>query len=217
VKRRPPLPLLALLAACGDASAHGSIQGIDHFSGGLLHPLVEPTHLISLLALGLLLGQRGIARGEAALFSFAAGAAVGLLCAAFGPSVDTDLPLLAIAALTGLLVALSQALPLVVYAVLAMLFGAGIGVASNPEGFAGTAMVAALAGAGIGANLCLVTVTAIVGLLKKPWWLILVRVVGSWTSASSILVLALWVSGKHMTAPDAVAQPDATVRLDTTR
>ncbi len=211
------LPLFALLAACADASAHGSIQGIDHFSGGLLHPLVEPTHLIALVALGLLLGQRGIARAEAALFSFAGGVTVGLLCAGFGVTIDSDLPLLALATLTGLLVAISPTLPTIVYAAIAALLGAGVGVASNPESYAGTAMLAALAGAGLGASLWLIVVTAIVGLLQKPWLRILVRVVGSWASAASILVLALWVSGKHVAAPAAAVQPDAIVRMDTSR
>jgi urease accessory protein len=211
------LLLATLLGACGAASAHGSIQGIDHFSGGLLHPLVEPTHLISLVSLGLLIGQRGIARAEAALLGFVAGALAGLLCAVLGWTIDTDLPLLAMATLSGLLVALSLSLPGIVYAGIAAWLGAGIGVASNPESFTGTAMLAALAGAGIGANLWLLTIAAIVNMLKKPWLLILVRVVGSWASASSILVLALWVSGRHAAVPGVDRQPAAVVRMDTTR
>lgn len=169
------------------------------------------------MALGLWLGQRGIARTEAAFFGFATGEVVGLLCAAFGRTIDTDLPLLALATLTGALVAMSLALPAVAYVLAAALFGAGIGVASNPESYAGTAMLAALAGAGLGANLWLLSLTAIVSMLKKPWLLILVRVVGSWVSASSILVLALWISGRHVTAPGAEARPDAAVHMDTTR
>jgi urease accessory protein len=214
---KPRLWLLALAAACGEASAHGSIQGIDHFSGGILHPLIEPTHLLAIVALGLLLGQRGIARAEKALSGFAAGIVLGLLCAGAGRVVDTDVPLLAIATLCGLLVALSVSLPSIVYAGVALLLGAGIGVASNPESFAGSAMAAALAGAGIGATLWLLAVAAIVGLLKRPWLLILVRVVGSWASAASILVLALWLSGKQAGAPTAEAQPGGVVRMDTTR
>lgn len=215
MKRR--IGLLVLAAACGNAWAHGSIQGIDHFSGGILHPLVEPTHLLALVALGLLLGQRGIAKVEKALFGFAAGIVVGLLCAGAGRVVDTDVPLLAIATVCGLLVALALALPEIVLAGLAMLLGAGIGVASNPESFAGTAMMAALAGAGLGAVLWLVIVAAVVGLLKRPWLRLLVRVVGSWAGAASILVLALWLSGKQPGAPVAEARPAGALQLDTGR
>ncbi len=212
-----PLALLALAAACANASAHGSIQGIDHFSGGILHPLVEPTHLLALVALGLLLGQRGIAKVEKAFLGFAAGVVVGLLCAGAGRVVDTDLPLLAIATACGLLVALAPALPPIVYAGIATLLGAGIGIASNPESFAGAAMLAALSGAGLGAVLWLVIIAAIVGLLQRPWLRILVRVVGSWSSAAAILVLALWISGRQDSVPVATLQPAGSVRLDTTR
>ena len=205
----------AALATCGGAGAHGSIQGVDHFSGGLLHPLVEPTHLIALLALGLLLGQRGLAKGEAALLGFAIGLVCGLLGAAFGISVDTDLPLLAIALLTALAVALSFALPAVAYALVAALIGAGIGLASNPESFTGAAQLAALGGAGIGALLWLLCVAAAVSPLRRPWLAILVRVVGSWLCASAVLVLALSVSGRHAAAPAGPAALPA--RMDTTR
>ena len=208
---------LALLALCGGAFAHGSIQGIDHFSGGVLHPLVEPTHLISLVALGLLIGQRGIAKAEIALFCFAAGLVTGLVGAAFDGIVDAEVPLLVIATLAGVLVATALALPGIVYAGIAALLGAGVGIGSNPEAFSGGARLAALSGAGVGAGLWLLCMAAIVNSLKKPWLVILVRVVGSWASASSILVLALWVSGKHATAPGAESPPGAVVQMDTTR
>jgi urease accessory protein len=208
--------LVASLAVSGAACAHGSIQGLDHFSGGLLHPLVEPTHLISLVALGLALGQRGIARADGALLAFAAGLLAGLGGAAFAWTFDADLTLLVLAALSGLVVALSLALPALVYVVLAAAFGAGIGMGSNPEALSGSALVSTLAGAGIGANLWLISIAAIVNSFKKAWLAILVRVVGSWTCAASVLVLALWVSGKHPAATG-VASPAAAIPLDTTR
>lgn len=206
----------ALLAASGAAWAHGSVQGVDHFSGGLLHPLVEPTHLIALVALGLLLGQRGIAKAERALAAFVVGVVLGLLCAALGRTFDTDLPLLAIATLSGALVAMSLALPTLVYALVAAVVGAGIGMASNPDAFTGKAELAALVGAGIGASLCLLCIVALVNSLVRPWLRILVRVVGSWTCAASVLVLALWISGKQSTTPGS-EPPGAVVRMDTTR
>jgi hydrogenase/urease accessory protein HupE len=207
---------VALMAASAAASAHGSIQGIDHFSAGLLHPLVEPTHLISLVALALVIGQRGIARAESALLGFALGLLVGLVCAAFGWTFDADVTLLALATLTGGAVALSLRLPALVYAGVAAAFGAGIGMGSNPDSFHGEALLSALAGAGVGAGLCLLGIAAIVNSLKKPWLVILVRVVGSWASASSILVLALWLSGKHQ-APIEASPSAAAMPMDTTR
>lgn len=211
-------PLLCLaLALPGAALAHGSIQGVDHFSGGLLHPLVEPTHLLSIVALGLLVGQRGIARGEAALFCFAAGVAAGLIAAAFAPSLDGDVPLLAIALLAGLVVALALPLPGAALAAIAGVIGAGVGIGSNPEALSGPPLAAALAGAGIGATLWLLAVAAIVNTLHKPWLRVLVRVIASWASASSILVLALWLSQGPLAAPGARVTAGAVAHLDTTR
>ena len=40
------------------ARAHSTIQGLEGFSGGALHPLTTPAHLLVIVALGLLTGQR---------------------------------------------------------------------------------------------------------------------------------------------------------------
>jgi hydrogenase/urease accessory protein HupE len=199
------------------ALAHGSIQGVDHFSGGLLHPLIEPTHLLALVALGLLIGQRGIARAEGVLAGFAAGLVLGLVAAAFGRTFDADLALLAVAALTGALVALSFALPAAGCAVLGAAIGGAVGMGSNPDAFTGSALLAALSGAGLGAGLFLLSVAAVVNALRRPWLTILVRVVGSWACAASVLVLALWLSGRPLEASAGVAPPGAPAPLDTTR
>ena len=49
-----------LLLAPGVALAHGPMPGVGSFYGGLLHPVMVPSHLITLVALGLLIGQRGL-------------------------------------------------------------------------------------------------------------------------------------------------------------
>jgi len=114
-------------------------------------------------------------------------------------------------------VALSLALPTPVYAAIAAALGAGIGMGSNPDAFTGSALLAALSGAGLGAALFLLCIAAIVNPLRRPWLTILVRVVGSWACAASVLVLALWLSGKHATAPAGVAPPGAVAPMDTGR
>ena len=37
------------------------MQGIGEFYGGILHPIVVPAHVLALVMLGLLAGQRGMA------------------------------------------------------------------------------------------------------------------------------------------------------------
>lgn len=207
---------IALLVVSSTALAHGSVQGVDHFSGGLLHPLVEPTHLLSIVALGLLLGQRGIARSEGALLAFAAGTLLGLCAAALGWTFDADLALLVFAALAGALVAASFALPAAVHVAMAGVGAAGVGLGANPDAYSGAALLAALSGAGLGAGLLLLCVAAVVNPLRKAWLRILVRVVGSWACAASVLVLALWVSGRHAPVPEAAPLSSA-MSIDTRR
>ena len=40
------------------ARAHSTIQGLEGFSAGALHPLTTPAHLLVIAALGLFIGQR---------------------------------------------------------------------------------------------------------------------------------------------------------------
>ena len=59
---------VATTAACmaSGAWAHGEIKGVGAFYSGVLHPFLSPAHLIALVALGLLFGQRGVlASGQA--------------------------------------------------------------------------------------------------------------------------------------------------------
>jgi urease accessory protein len=206
--------LVILLALSSEAAAHGSIAGLGHFSGGLLHPLVEPTHLIAIVALGLVIGQRGLARMEPVLICFAVGSTLGLAGAGLGWTVDAQTPLLALAALLGIAVATSARLPSWFYGIAAALLGVGIGLGSRPESASELSLLSTLAGTGLGASLWPLAVVAVVQPLRRPWLLILVRVLGSWASASAILVLALWVSGRHAPAPVPTA---AILQLDTRR
>lgn len=70
--------------------------------------------------------------------------------------------------------------------------GGAIGLGSSPESVSGGALFAALIGTGIGAIVWLCNGAALVRQAKQPWLMILVRVAGSWTTASSVLGLALW-------------------------
>src|SRR5258708_21289869 len=65
-ERRPRITLRSMrgtvgaavvLWQCDPASAH-TIEGLSGFYGGLLHPVLTPTHGLALLGLGLLIGQQ---------------------------------------------------------------------------------------------------------------------------------------------------------------
>jgi hydrogenase/urease accessory protein HupE len=158
--------------------------------GGLLHPLAVPAHVLALLAIGLLIGQQ---RGRLVpLAAFFGGLAAGLAALAFAVATTSAANvLLAAAAVSGLLVALARPLPAFVSGPLAAIAGIALGLDSPPSAIAITAAVAMLIGTGIGAGLAVAIVAAGASCLSRPWQQIGVRILGSWTAASAIMVLAL--------------------------
>lgn len=188
--RRAALLACALLLA-QSAHAHSPIEGIGDFYNGALHPFISPAHLIALLALGLWLGQQGLARAKRPLLAFVLALGLGLCLHRIAGDPDTDRGLLVLAAATGLAVAVARAVP----AAPAMVFGAAVGLAvglaSGPATLQGTPRGVSLAGTFVGASLASAYVMAMVTLAQRPWMQIAVRVFGSWLAAASLLVLAL--------------------------
>lgn len=195
MKRAVRLTVAAALAlASVDASAHGSVKGLGTFFSGFIHPLLEPSHLVGLIAMALLIGPRweSVRRAE---LCFIVAVLLGGVWAAFGPPLATDTALMAGAALIGLAVVVARPLPVVFYAVAACFVGLGIGIGSRPDPSPGAAPWILLAGSCLGAVVWFANMSQLVHAMRKPWMHILVRVFGSWVTASSILVLALVVSG----------------------
>lgn len=190
---------LALLLLGPRAHAHGSVQGLGDFMGGFLHPLFEPAHIVALLSLLLLMAQRGMRASNPTLLSLAAATATGLAAATMGFSVPTDTALLVAAALTGLAVVVARPLPQSLHLLLAAGIGLGIGLGSNPESLQGASRYAALAGTWLGACLYPISGATLLEECKRPWVTVLIRVVGSWMVAASVLVLALQAVGPSST------------------
>jgi hydrogenase/urease accessory protein HupE len=195
--------------APGWALAHSPIPGIATFYSGALHPFVVPAQWMALVALGMLCGQRGIAKlGAAAVAPFIA-LGIGLGFSAAMGSPDTDLVLLGGCLLMALLVALARPLPTGLIASLGVVTGLLVGAGSNPDGLAGGARWGSLAGTWMGATLCVLWFAAMAEAATRPWLKVAVRVVASWLAASALLVLALtWVGparGNKLGVPAAAA------------
>ena len=188
---RRGLAVAALVGCAAPAWAHSPIAGIGNFYNGALHPFVSPAHLVALLALGLWLGQRGLASAKQPLLALLLSLAVGLVSHHMLGDPDTDRALLVFAALMGLAVAAATAVPSVVVTVFAALTGLAIGMSSGPADVQGAARWVLLAGTFFGATLACVYVASMVTLAKQAWLHIAVRVLGSWLAAAALLVLAL--------------------------
>jgi len=188
---RPIAALLAVLAYCDPASAH-TIEGLGGFYGGLLHPVLTPTHGLALLGLGLLIGQQPSGKRALPQMLFAAALAAGLLALALavGETAASSV-LLGSVALSGVLVAAAFRLPLLILGPLAAVMGAAIGLDSPPDVISFQEDVVMLIGTGLGASIALGLVVEGAARMGRDWQQIGVRVLGSWTAASALLAIAV--------------------------
>jgi urease accessory protein len=181
----------ALLAGCHPVFAH-AIDGLGGFYGGLLHPMLTPTHGLGLIGLGLLIGQQPIDQRRLPRRLFAFGLAGGLVALALAVGETPANPvLLAAVAITGALVAAGFRLPVLVLGPLAGLMGAAIGLDSPPEVVSVQDALVMLIGTGLGALIGLGVVIEVAARMARDWQLIGVRVLGSWTAASALLAIAV--------------------------
>lgn len=195
---------LTLLPMGQAAWAHGTATGMAGFAAGFVHPLLEPAHLVALIALVLLVGQHAD-RTRLAPLGVLAGSAAGLLAAALARPAATDVPLLAVAAVAGIAVAVGRPLPRWASIGLATAIGLGIGLASWPDAPDGAPVLATLIGTWAGCGTWTVIGGNTVAALTRPWARVLVRVAASWMAACAVLFLALAMAPRP--APPAVGAP----------
>jgi urease accessory protein len=158
---------------------------------GALAQFFTPTHLLAVVALGLLAGQHAKRMPVVTLAAFALGLAIGsIVIATAVRETPAALALLAIAAFAGIVVVIALPTTLVVY-VLAFAAGAALALNSPPQALTIPAAVVAQLGTGVAALGTLALVIGIAMQADRPWQRIGVRIVASWITASSILVLAL--------------------------
>jgi urease accessory protein len=195
--RRPGGSMRATIAAAAvlwqgaPASAH-TIDGLGGFYGGLLHPVLTPTHGLALLGLGLLIGQQPADKRllPQVLFAPALAAALLALALAVGETPAGSV-LLVCVAISGALVAAAFRLPIIVLGPLAVATGAAVGLDSPPEVVSYQEAVVMLIGTGLGASIALGLVVEGASRMARDWQLIGVRVLGSWTAASALLAIAV--------------------------
>lgn len=197
IKPRLVPVFFVLFAAPQPSLAHSPIEGIDSLYSGFLHPLFVPAHLLLLIALGAFIGQKGPQEHLAALAAFGSATIVGLIAAGF---IDSEIKLieaflLSGAAIVGLLIASDLTVWPILCSLIAAAAGFLLGLDSPQESLSGKEKIAALFGNGLSIYLLLLYPMALVEhFSNKDWQKIGVRILGSWVSASSLLVVALTVS-----------------------
>jgi urease accessory protein len=188
---RATIAAAAVLASC-DAAFAQTIEALRGFYGGLLHPVLTPTHGLALLGLGLLIGQQPAEKRLLPLVLFVLALAAGLLALALAVGeTPAATVLLTAAAVVGALVAAAFRLPLLVLGPIAAAEGAAIGLDSPPEVISLQEAVFMLIGTGLGASIALALIAEVAARMARDWQQIGVRVLGSWTAASALLAIAV--------------------------
>jgi len=169
--------------------------GTNFFLQGLYHPMMVPAQLIALFALALLIGQQGQRSLCRVPLGFVLALSLSLLATRYyTPSWNSELVLLPLAALTGLLVILKREWPLQLSMLLAILIATVVGLDSAVPmipGLQARKIYASLAGSGLTITSLLVLVSIVSFFLRNILQGIALRVLGAWSTAGAILVLTL--------------------------
>jgi hydrogenase/urease accessory protein HupE len=188
--RTAAFAIVAFSVSSSAAQAHDFIEGAS-FLNGFLHPLLVPAHALCVLAFGLMAGQQSSRIFLTALFPAALIAGILLIMYAVFPIEHVSTVLLASGACAGLLTALAQPLPRVIPAVILIAGGLSLIIDSVPAVVSKRDTILALSGTVLAAALVLALVAYLATILTRDWQRIGVRILGSWTAASTLLVLAL--------------------------
>jgi hydrogenase/urease accessory protein HupE len=175
------------------AFAHTPIKGANSFYNGALHPVVVPSHLLLLVALGLFFGQRRLEDIEPALKFSLAAVVLGLGASWYSlAGAAFEIVILVIATIIGLLIAASPRIPIYWYAIIGAAAGFSLGLDSAQEALSGKEKFIGLFGSACGIYFFSIYPIAFsIYCSKKSWLQIGVRILGSWIAASALLVLAL--------------------------
>ncbi len=175
------------------AEAHTPIKGAGEVVSGFLHPFLTPTHLLVLLSVGLLLGQRLPLRLQWPLMVFAVFAATGLSVTALHDIAGESQTILIVLGLcSGGLVALAAPLPPWVRLAACAAAGLALGLDSGVDpGTTSVAMARILIATWVSLMLCVGDIAFYSSRLPAYHWVQTgIRVVGSWIVAIALLMLA---------------------------
>jgi hypothetical protein len=162
---------------------------IAGFADGVIQFFL-PTHLLAVVALGLMIGRAQRIAVQLALFAF--GLLIGSMAIAYGMrETPSAIALLAFAACAGIIVLLALKPPASVSGVLSCLTGAAIALNSPPQALTVPVAVASQFGSAAAALATLALAAFIAMKAERDWQRIGIRIIGSWIAASAILVLAL--------------------------
>jgi hydrogenase/urease accessory protein HupE len=191
-----PRSLFFILCCPATARAHTAIQGLEGLAAGILHPLTAPAHLIVLLALGLLIGQRLPLDLKTPFTVFVPSLALALLLTLTELSTVEYQPILmGVALCVAIPVAMERSIPPLCSGLLFLVAAFAIGLDSKSEAGSPGILFQTLLGTWAMVIFLLFDVAYYTSLAMRTRWLTIGgRILGSWIFAISLLVLALSMS-----------------------
>jgi urease accessory protein len=177
------------------AQAHSGLTQSTDFMNGALHPFLTPAHIVILIALGLLAGQRAGASLKISLCAFGIATLVSLALTVPQWLPPVYPPLLIVMALClGGLVALDRPLPPWILAVCFFVPTAAIGLDSAVDpGPSTSSVLKILCGTCAGFAIVVLDLAFYVRMgHEKKWVRVGARVLGSWIVAISVLMIAFF-------------------------
>jgi len=190
--RAPLLATMAVIVPVDAATAHIPFGGGGGFFGGVLHPMLVPSHLLSIVATGLLVGQQMPRRPWLAPASYGIGMAAGFAAIVSAVAIQwTGELVLAAGAVTGALVALASPLPKILVKALGFATGLAVALDSAPQVISVQEGDLILIGTFCGASILMLVVIESAIMLWRDWQRLALRIAGSWIAASATMGLAL--------------------------
>ena len=189
---------IALVAFPTSAYAHSPVPGIEGFYLGLIHPISTPAQILTVLMVGLLIGQFPLDLYRRFFGAFFTSSLVGLILARL--PIPLDEVLFVLAAGMGLFAALLPGRIAAAALILVTASGLMLGNASLADPGPTGAMVISTAGAIVGANLLVLYLVGMIEFAKDKlvgrmsWLPIGLRILSAWIAAIAAIMLALTIS-----------------------
>lgn len=184
---------LAVLATyASTANAHSQIDSPSNFYWGIIHPFYELSVALIVIAFGIIVGRVPVGCGTTKVMLLYLITVLAVISFTIMSSFTLpDSITLGLAIVLGICVAADLRLPLWLLIVMALTTALAASSTSPPDLPSWRENLIMAAGTWLGLTLVPIYLIVIVRQLKQSWHLIGVRILGSWITACSALVLCL--------------------------
>ncbi len=182
---------LLVLPIAGESHAISTTVG--DFYGGIFHTLLVMAHVFPFIALSIVAGQQGPDLARKSLVAFLAALLAGAVTAFYtGPLTAVFYINIISLIVLGILAALSFKLPRWFLYSIIMFFGFTHGFQNGTELSQTQSPILFMTGLLTGGLILFSIIAALTISIKKEWFQIALRVVGSWVAAIGLMMIALF-------------------------